>query len=56
MGRILSVQAVARTALGAALVFTLALAAGPVALALDAPAGSTNPGHHKARGQRPVAG
>src|SRR4051794_1881539 len=43
MGRIVSVQAVARAALGAGLVFALAFVVGPVALALDAPAGSTNP-------------
>src|SRR4051812_27561813 len=43
MGRIVSVQAVTRAALGAGLVFVLALVAGPRAFALDAPAGSTNP-------------
>src|SRR5690349_20781188 len=43
MGRIVSVQAVTRAALGAGLVFASVLVAGPRALALDAPAGSTNP-------------
>src|SRR3982751_4240190 len=43
MGRIVSVQAVARAGLGAGLVFALAFVVGPRALALDAPAGSTNP-------------
>src|SRR5206468_10452101 len=43
MGRIVSLHALARAAVGAGLVFVLVLVAGSRALALDAPAGSTNP-------------
>jgi HlyD family secretion protein len=43
MGRIVSLHALARAALGAGLVFALVLVVDTRALALDAPAGSTNP-------------